>query len=315
MTEANATLSGMLAALEEHGSPPETRPEATTEALVERYPELAPVIVEQVEIPGPHGPVEARVYSNPDVSSASGFVWAHGGAWVAGNLDNPEAHWVALAIAATGVPVLSVEYRKALNGVHFPVPSDDVLAAFLAAPALLGDPTNLHIGGASAGANLAAGVAKRLRDGAGPLPAGMVLAYGLFHPTLPDYSDELREALLTDPQVDVVWRAVVPGINLNFVGDEALLDDPYAFPANGDVAGMPPAYLINSECDSLRSSGEAFARQLADASVDVVVETEPGTQHGHFDQPLQPHGARSLERIVGWIERRETSPRSSLSAP
>jgi acetyl esterase/lipase len=305
MTEPNPTLAEMLAYLEQHGPPPETRPEATTEALVERYPALAPVLVEPVEIAGPHGPVEARVYRAPGATSSSGFVWVHGGAWVTGILDNPEAHWVSLAIAAAGIPVLSVEYRKALNGVHFPVPSDDVLAAFLAAPTLLDSPTHLHIGGASAGANLAAGVTKRLRDGAGPLPAGMVLVYGLFHPTLPDYSDELQATLATTPEIDTAWRIAVPAINRNFVGDAALLNDPYAFPANGDAAGLPAAFLVNSEFDSLRASGEAFASQLEDAGVAVVNETEPGTQHGHFDQPLQPYGERSLARIVGWIRSRE----------
>lgn len=311
MTDGNADinpiLAGMLADLETNGNPPETRPEASTEGLVERYPVLASVMVEPVEIDGPNGPVEARVYRNHEITSTSGLVWVHGGAWVAGILDNPEAHWVSLAIAAAGIPVLSVEYRKTLKGVRFPVPSNDVLAAFLAAPALLGHPAHLHIGGASAGANLAAGVAKRLRDGAGPLPAGMVLAYGLFHPTLPQYSDELQSALDTNPQVDAIWRAVVPGINLNFVGDAALLDGPYAFPANGELAGMPPAYLINSEIDSLRASGEAFAQQLADAGVDVLCEMEPGTQHGHFDQPLLPQGERSLERMVAWMRGREAS--------
>ena len=107
--------------------------------------------------------------------------------------------------------------------------------------------------------------------------------------------------------VDATWRVAVPAINLHLVGEAALLDDPYAFPANGDVAGLPAAYIINSEIDSLRASGEAFARQLAEASVDVVVETEAGTQHGHLDQPLEPHGARSMERIVRWIRSRELS--------
>jgi acetyl esterase len=305
MNEPNEIMAAMLAALEEHGPPPETRPEATTEGLIDRYPALAAVNVEPVEIPGPHGPVEARIYRTPDATNASALVWFHGGAFVAGILDNPEAHWVALTIAAAGVPVLSGEYRKVLNGVKFPVPSDDVLAAFLAAPDLLGNPTNLHIGGASAGANLSAGVAKRLRDGAGPIPAGMVLAYGLFHPALPAYSDELQAALATALDVDATWRVAVPAINLHLVGDPAMLDDPYAFPANGDATGLPPAFLINSEIDSLRASGEAFGRQLAEASVDVVVETELGTQHGHFDQPLEPYGARSMERIVHWIRSRE----------
>ena len=33
-----------------------------------------------------------------------------------------EAHWVSLALAARGFGVLSLDYRKALRGVHYPVP-------------------------------------------------------------------------------------------------------------------------------------------------------------------------------------------------
>jgi hypothetical protein len=54
---------------------PESRPEATTEGLIERYPALAAVVVETVEIARPHGFVEARVHGYSDVSSPSGLVW------------------------------------------------------------------------------------------------------------------------------------------------------------------------------------------------------------------------------------------------
>jgi acetyl esterase/lipase len=278
-------MADMLA-FEEYGRPRDS-PEATTAGLIV-VPGAESVTIQPVQIPWPHGPIDACAYRTPGTDTVPGLVWMHGGAFVAGTRSSLRT---GFAIAAGGIPVLSAEYRKALHGVKHPVLSDDVLTAFLAAPQLLGNPTHLHIGGASAGANLAAGVAKRLRDGAGPLPAGMVLAYGLFHSALPAYSDELTATLATAPEVDAVWRVAVPAINLHLVGDAELLDDPYAFPANGDVAGLPPTYLINSEVDSLRASGEAFARQLADAGIDVVVETEPGTQHGHLDQPLQPHGA------------------------
>ena len=69
-------------------------------------------------------------------------------------------------------------------------------------------------------------------------------------------------------------------LNLNYVGEEAGLADPYAFPANGDAAGQPPVYILNSESDELRASGEAYAAQLAAAGVEVRVEFEPGTRHG-----------------------------------
>ena len=50
-----------------------------------------------------------RLYRNAKLPAAAGFVWVHGGAFVFGDLDMPEAHEVGLALAARGVPVLSVD--------------------------------------------------------------------------------------------------------------------------------------------------------------------------------------------------------------
>ncbi len=129
--------------------------------LVRRYPELDSVSVTYVDIPGPHGNVKAKMYKGPTTSSTCGFVWVHGGAFVGGDIDGTEAHWAGLALAAAGIPVLSLSYRKALRGVQFPVPSDDVLAGWNWASSNLsqfGEHVNhLHLGGASAGGNLTAG--------------------------------------------------------------------------------------------------------------------------------------------------------------
>lgn len=49
---------------------------------------------------------------------------------VSGCLDTYESDWVASALAARGLPVLALDYRKALHGVRYPVPRDDVLAGW-----------------------------------------------------------------------------------------------------------------------------------------------------------------------------------------
>ena len=86
----------------------------------------------------------------------------HGGAFIGGYLDMPESNWVALELAARGIPVFAVDYTKCLGDVHYPVPSDDVLAAWQHArdhaEELLGvQPDALLLGGASAGGTLTAG--------------------------------------------------------------------------------------------------------------------------------------------------------------
>jgi acetyl esterase len=278
----------------------------STADLVADFPELAVVDVRDLTLDGPHGDIPARRYRIPGAEAAAALVWVHGGGFIGGDLDMPEAHWVGLTLAARGFPVLSVEYRKCLRGVRFPVPSDDVLAAWQWAVAhadeLGSSPDRLHLGGASAGANLTAGVAKRLRDGAGPLPASLVLVYPLVHGVLPALSDELQTALDRIAPMMTFTPEVVRDINLQFTGSEAALADPYAFAANGDVGGQPPVFILNSEADALRASGEAYAEQLRDAGVDVTLGLEPRAGHGHLNEPANAGGQASLERMTRWLE-------------
>ncbi len=117
--------------LRENGEPAEPRPDVDTASLRRRFPRLADVTVTDVVVTSPHGPQPARVYRD-ETATASGraLVWVHGGAFIGGYLDMPESNWVALELAARGIPVFAVDYTKCLGDVHYPVPSDDVLAAW-----------------------------------------------------------------------------------------------------------------------------------------------------------------------------------------
>jgi acetyl esterase len=264
----------------------------------------ADVAAHDITIPGRHGPVLARLYRRGDEPAEAALMWVHGGGFVSGDLDMPEAHWVAWEIAARGFPVVSVDYRKCENGLHYPIPSDDILDAWLwvhgHAEELGITRGRLHLGGASAGADLVAGVTKRLRDDPGPLPISLLLAYPIVHKELPPASPELT-ATLAEAGPMVFTSEIVRGMNLNWVGDEALFDDPYAFPANGDVSRQPAIFILNSEADSLRASGEAYAAQLDASGVSVQLVYEPGTVHGHLNNPSTPEATRSIARMAQWM--------------
>jgi acetyl esterase len=276
-----------------------------TAELVSHFPELGAVDQRDLAIEGPHGPVDARLYRLPGTEVAAAFVWVHGGGFIGGDLAMPEAHWVALALAARGTPVLSVEYRKCLRGVHYPVPSDDVVAAWRWAVShadeLGTNAGHLHLGGASAGGKLTAGATKRLRDSAGPLPASLVLAYPLLHSALPEPGADLTDALARVPGSMQFTPDLVHDINLNYAGSEAAFADPHVFAGNGDVSGQPPVYILNSDADLLRASGEAYGEQLRAAGVPVIVELEPDTQHGHLNEPYTSGGQQSVDRIAQWL--------------
>ena len=201
--------------------------------------------------------------------------------------------------------------------MHYPVPSDDILDGWLWATNHADEmgtlPGDLHLGGASAGGNLVAGVTKRLRDGAGSQPASLVLVYPIVHPELPPLSAELQEKLAGEKPAVSFPAGTVREFNLQYAGSESLFGDPYAFAVNGPLAGQPPVYILNSEVDFLRASGEAYGEGLRIAGVDVTVETEPGTHHGHLNGPDEPGAFASIDRLTSWLRDHGTGqPMNSL---
>jgi acetyl esterase/lipase len=281
--------------LAENGEPDDPRDDVDDASLRRRFPHLAAVEAWDMRIDGPHGLVAARVYRDPSAAaSGRALVWVHGGAFIGGHLDMPESHWVALELAARGIPVVAVDYTKCLGDVHFPVPSDDVLAAWRHVRANALDlvgvaPEQLLLGGASAGGNLTAGVTARLRDAGEPLPGGLVLVYPVVHPNGPAASSELD---LGSPHGQ---------LTLNFVGSEDALVDPHAFAALGSGEGFPPTLIVVCEHDALRPSGEAFAALLDDAGVDVALHLEPGADHGHINEPSDPTALPTVEEVANWV--------------
>ncbi|MGU3644310.1 alpha/beta hydrolase [Microbacterium sp. C23T] len=286
-------LSEVLRMFREHGEPADPRPDIDTESLKRRFPRLANVETRDVSIDGDARAVPARLYTDASAeASGRALVWVHGGAFIGGHLDMPESHWVALELAARGIPVLAVDYVKCLGDVHFPDPSDDVLAAWRHAVAraeeLFGT-DSVYLGGASAGGNLTAGAVARLRDSGDRVPDGLVLVYPVVHPNGPAASAEL------DP--DSPHGALA----LNFAGSVEALDDPHAFAALGPVDGFPRTFVLVCESDDLRPSGEAFARQLDAAGIDVTLRLEAGADHGHINEPADPTALPTVDAIADWI--------------
>jgi acetyl esterase/lipase len=284
-----------IAWLSAHGEPPDPRPDIDTASLVRRFPHLATGQAEDLTFAGPRGDIPARAYRDPSVTpTGAALVWVHGGAFIGGHLDMPEANWVARELASRGIPVLTVDYTKCLSGLHYPVPTDDVEAAWHAArevalPMLGVDPGALSLGGASAGAALAAGVTNGLIARRAPLPRGVVLVYPTLHPNGPEASSEL------DPQ------SVHAQLTLNYAGVESFAD-PRAFAGVGTGEGFPASLIVVCERDALRPSGEAFAQLLERAGRPVAVHLEPGAEHGHIDQPGDPGAMRTIDAMAGWLQ-------------
>lgn len=272
------------------------------------------VTITEERIAGPHGPLRVRTYL-PDTPAGPGLVWAHGGGFVAGDLDMPEGHGVARDLAAHGVTVISVDYRRSPvpegwdhelrheEDGRYPVAHDEVVAAFTWAAASGRATGPWSLGGASAGANLATGAALRLLHTGGPVPAHLVLAYPTLHAVQTPASPELRALLDARPADDVFTAELILEMYENYVGGPVGDADVYAIPGTAsadELSGLPPVLMINDEVDGLRPSGEEFARALASAGVAVEVSVEPDQAHGHLNRP-GPAATATIDRIAATL--------------
>jgi acetyl esterase len=273
--------------------------------------------VRDVEAPGPGGPIPVRLFrplaervdARAEPGSAGGaeggsaggalplvaylhgggaeggsaggalplVAYLHGGGWVVGTIDAFDPLCRALA-NASGALVASIGYRLAPEH-PFPAAADDARAAvrWLAANAeeLGADPARLGIAGDSAGGNLAAVTARRLRDEGAPPLRFQALIYPACDSALnsPSYSGGNGAGFgLSAESMKRYWELYLDGAD----GCH-----PDASPLrSGDLAGLPPAYVLTVRDDVLRDEGEAYARALEAAGVPVTLRRYDGAVHG-----------------------------------
>ncbi|NYF14898.1 acetyl esterase/lipase [Pseudoclavibacter sp. JAI123] len=288
-------VADMIEWIGRNGEPTDPRDDIDADSLVRRFPHLGAVATIDVTLDGPNGPLPGRIYVDETAQAVGvGFVWAHGGAFLGGHLDIPEANWTSLELASRGVPVLSIDYTKCVRGVHYPVPSDDVLAWWEEARShsleWLGVPGDrLVLGGASAGATLTAGAVQRLIDAERPVPAGLILVYPALHPDP------------TDPTAVAPKAAHLDGLTMNFAGSLAALTDPQVFPGWGNGRGFPRTFVVACERDAFVPSAEAFVRTLERAGVAAQYRLELDSHHGHIDEPSDAGAHRTLAAMREWL--------------
>jgi acetyl esterase len=241
------------------------------------------VTAEDRVIDGPGGPLPLKIF-RPAEAPTSALLWMHGGGFVIGSVNDTESVIPGYELAARGgAVVVSVGYRLAVDGVRYPAPLDDVMAAWhwLGANTAGVEPTRFFIGGASVGATLATGASVRLRDAGEAMPRGMLLAYPLEHFPTPPTAPALLTELDGIPPMLRFPEQYQLGIVNNFLGrvDDLPSD---VVPGNFPVDGLPEAWIAPSEYDDLRASGERFAEQLKEAGIPVHLEVARGMVHGHL---------------------------------
>ena len=215
------------------------------------------------------------------------FLDIHGGAWVLGGGDLCKRTTIASA-SAIGVRAWSVDYRMPPDH-PFPTPLDDCLTAYR----LLLDerhPSEIIVGGTSAGGNLAAALILRARDEGLPLPAAVVFNTGAFDLTGSGDSWQTNDGL-----DNVLSGPVEPCTELYAGGHDRR--EPYISPLFGDLTGFPPVILLTGTRDRLLSDNVRMHRALLAAGVEAELHVWEAAGHGGF-LGMAPEDAERFGRVA-----------------
>lgn len=260
------------------------------------------VAAEDLSIPGPRGPVDARVYRPKGGAPSGALMWVHGGGFIFGDLDMPEADVVSREMCErANLLVVSVDYRKCVDGAHYPVGQDDVYAAWVWLTTQFGEWSGAWaIGGGSAGASLSMATTQRAAVEGAAAPSAALLIYPGGHRVMPDAGAEFDDLMGRVPQRLTFGSQVMQRIHDAFIGPNPG-DLTYAWPGDGVLNVFPRTLVVNCEFDTLRASGEKIAEDLYAAGVDVMCVLEQGVMHGHLNIPGLPTTLHTFETMVDFL--------------
>jgi acetyl esterase len=210
----------------------------------------------------------------PDRRTGRGaYLYLHGGGFVLGSVDTHDT--IAAEFAAkSGQVVVAVDFRPAPEH-PFPAALEDCYGALRGVTAeadrLDVDPGRLGVAGDSSGANLAVALCLLSRDRGGP----PVHAQALVSPVL-DFarwkSGGEDAPLLSGEEMVLFTR--------QYTGDPANVEHPYVSPLrSARFHGLPPAYIMAAEADSLCVDSVQYAARLRAAGTPVELVVEPGFVH------------------------------------
>jgi len=239
-----------------------------------------PADVEEKTLPvGPTGEVSVRIYRPKGAKAPLPVVmYFHGGGWILGS-KNTHDRLLRDLVNGSGAAFVFVNYTPSPEA-QFPVPNEQAYAAtkYIAEHGKeFGlDSSRLAVAGDSAGGSMTAVVAQLAKECKGPAIRYQVLLYPVTDGSLSQQTyDEFGEGLwLTKAAITWMWDAYTP--------NKEDRKKPAASPLVATVEqlkGLPPTLVVVDENDVLREEGEAYARKLIQAGVEVTAVRILATVH------------------------------------
>jgi acetyl esterase len=274
----------MLKMFEARGVPPlEEQTVTEARAAFEKSCKILSKLENRVQhedrfIKGHNNDIKVRIYTPNQEGPLPVLVYFHGGGWVIGNIETHDAICHSLSYLAE-CKVVSIDYSLAPES-KFPLAVED---AYLGAKWTqdhadeLGiDKDRIAVGGDSAGGNLAAVVsylAHQRKD--------LQISYQLlFYPSTGfDYTESYEKY----GDGYHLTKSTMKWFREQYLNSVTDTQNPLAAPMlipDQDTPYMPPAYILTAGYDPLCDGGEAFAKKLEVAGVEVKYVCYPGMIHG-----------------------------------
>jgi len=206
------------------------------------------------------------------------ILFIHGGVWIAGDFENHK-RLVRDLVVGTGAVAVFPEYTPIPDAIY-PTQIEESYAAakwVAAYGAEIGvDGSRMAVVGNSVGGDMSTVVAMMAKDRGGPKISLQVL---LIPATDTNFETESYRRFDTGRFLSRAFMQF--GWNI-YAPDAKTRKDPYAAPLQASIdqlRGLPAALVITAENDPLRDEGEAYARKLKEAGVEVTATRYNGMIH------------------------------------
>ena len=244
--------------------------------------------------------VRLRVHRRTNASGAQACIfWIHGGGYLLGHPLQDDDRFDLWCQQQELVGV-SIDYRLAPEH-PYPAALDDCyagLAWVVRHGAAFGiDGSKVGIGGASAGAGLAAGLALRVRDQGELRIDYQLLLYPMIDDTRSTHSASWEVPIWNPESNAFGW-----GAYLGALADGNAIPAYAAATRAADLTGLPPTFLMVGSMDGFVDENLEFAKRLNHAGVAVDLHLYPGGPHG-FDGfvPNTALAQRARKETGDWL--------------
>lgn len=243
--------------------------------------------------------IQARTYKSVKADQSAKlpvYIYFHGGGFLFGSLNSEDATCAQTAIK-TGVIVLNVNYRHTPEH-RFPTAWHDSEDAFAwlhkNIDTVGGDPSQVLVGGVSAGGQLAASLTLEQHLGKSdvtktlPKLAGQTLIIPcVAHPET--YEQGPGKKLKVSSYAENEFAPILPRTTINYfmgllnVGAPDIKDTKVNIvnATEDEVKGLPPTVFGIAGLDPLRDEALLYAKLLSEANVPTEIRLFRGVPHGH----------------------------------